>query len=94
MSTLRRSIWGSGQDQCATIKRQLLAYVPGLAVFLDGMVHTNLNAIGQHTSSLLTLWARCRCTVDDLDDIGELESYIEQTAVMLIFVSKVRHVES
>ena len=46
--TLRRSIWGSGQDQCATIKRQLLAYVPGLAVFLDGMAHTNLNAIGQH----------------------------------------------
>ena len=76
MSTLRRSIWGSGQDQCATIKRQLLAYVPGLAVFLDGMAHTNLNTglIGQHTSLLLTLWARYRCTVDDLDDIGELES--------------------
>jgi len=54
-------IWGTGQDQCATIKRQLLAYMPGLAVFLD---------------------------VDDLEDIGELEAYIEQTAVMLIFVSK------
>jgi len=54
-------IWGTGQDQCAIIKRQLLAYMPGLAVFLD---------------------------VDDLGDIGELEAYIEQTAVMLIFVSK------
>ena len=54
-------IWGTGQDQCATIKRQLLAYMPGLAVFLD---------------------------VDDLHDIGELEAYVEQTAVMLVFVSK------
>ena len=54
-------IWGTGQDQCATIKRQLLAYMPGLAVFLD---------------------------VDDLHDISELEAYVEQTAVMLVFVSK------
>ena len=28
-------IWGTGQDQCATIKRQILAYVPGVSVFLD-----------------------------------------------------------
>ena len=40
-------IWGTGQDQCATIKRQILAYVPGVSVFLD---------------------------VDDLQDIGELET--------------------
>ena len=28
-------IWGTGQDQCANIKRQMLAYVPGVSVFLD-----------------------------------------------------------
>ena len=42
-------IWGTGQDQCATIKRQLQAYVPGVSVFLD---------------------------VDDLQDIGELETCV------------------
>ena len=40
-------IWGTGQDQCANIKRQMLLYVPGVSVFLD---------------------------VDDLQDIGELET--------------------
>ena len=28
-------IWGTGQDQCATIKRQLAAMLPGVAIFLD-----------------------------------------------------------
>ena len=39
----------------------MLAYVPGVSVFLD---------------------------VDDLEDIGELESYVERTATIMIFVSK------
>ena len=30
-----RSIWGTGQDQCATIKRQLSLPLPGVSVFLD-----------------------------------------------------------
>ena len=29
------SAWGSGQDQCATIKRQLERLMPGVAIFLD-----------------------------------------------------------
>ena len=28
-------IWGSGQDQCATIKRQLCLLMPGVSIFLD-----------------------------------------------------------
>ena len=29
------SVWSSGQDQCATIKRQLERLMPGVAIFLD-----------------------------------------------------------
>ena len=54
-------IWGTGQDQCATIKRQLCLLLPGASIFLD---------------------------VDDLKDIGALEEYVEQTQVIMIFVSK------
>ena len=32
---LARSIWKTGQDQCATMKRQLSAMLPGVSVFLD-----------------------------------------------------------
>ena len=28
-------IWGTGQDQCATIKRQLCLLMPGVSIFLD-----------------------------------------------------------
>ena len=28
-------VWGTGQDQCATIKRQLCLLLPGVSVFLD-----------------------------------------------------------
>ena len=54
-------IWGTGQDQCATIKRQLCLLLTGVSVFLD---------------------------VDDLEDIGALEEYIEKTGLIMIFVSK------
>ena len=56
-----RSIWSTGQDQCATIKRQLCLLLPGASVFLD---------------------------VDDLEDIGLLEEYIEASGVVMIFVSQ------
>jgi hypothetical protein len=54
-------IWGTGQDQCATIKRQLCLLLLGVSVFLD---------------------------VDDLEDIGDLEKYVDQSALIMIFVSK------
>merc|ERR1740130_1965614 len=54
-------IWGTGQDQCAVLKRQLCLLLTGVSVFLD---------------------------VDDLEDIGALEEYIEKSAVVMIFVSK------
>ena len=54
-------IWGTGQDQCATIKRQLCLLLLGVSVFLD---------------------------VDDLEDIGDLEKYVDQSSLIMIFVSK------
>merc|ERR1719267_91075 len=54
-------IWGTGQDQCAAIKRQLQLLLPGVSIFLD---------------------------VDDLESIDALEQYVDQTAVIMIFVSK------
>jgi len=54
-------IWGSGQDQCATIKRQLSLLLPDVSIFLD---------------------------IDDLESIDKLEEYIEQSQVIMIFVSK------
>ena len=59
--TFLSHIWGTGQDQCATIKRQLCLLMPKISVFLD---------------------------VDDLEDIGALEEYIDRSQVILIFVSK------
>ena len=35
MPTSRGSIWATGQDQCAVIKRQLQLLLPGVVVFLD-----------------------------------------------------------
>ena len=29
------AVWGTGQDQCATIKRQLTLLMPDVAIFLD-----------------------------------------------------------
>ena len=54
-------IWGSGQDQCATIKRQLSLLLPDVSIFLD---------------------------IDDLKAIDKLEEYVEQSQVIMIFVSK------
>ena len=54
-------VWGTGQDQCAVIKRQLQLLLPRIIVFLD---------------------------VDDLKDIGDLESYVNATSVMLFFLSR------
>ena len=54
-------IWGTGQDQVAAVKRQLVLLVPGVSIFLD---------------------------VDDLEDINSLERYIDETAVVLMFLSK------
>ena len=35
IAMLARSIWATGQDQCATIKRVLAVMLPGVSVFLD-----------------------------------------------------------
>ena len=32
---LNVAVWGTGQDQCATIKRQLNLLMPGVSIFLD-----------------------------------------------------------
>jgi len=54
-------VWGTGQDQCATIKRQTSIMLPHASIFLD---------------------------TDDLKDIGALEEYIDQSRLIMVFVSK------
>ena len=41
---LARSTWGTGQDQCATIKRQLAAMLPGVKIFLDVRKRRTINS--------------------------------------------------
>jgi len=53
-------VWSTGQDQAATIKRQLQRMLLTISIFLD---------------------------VDDLQEIGDLEKYIEQSACILLFLS-------
>jgi len=53
--------WQTGQDQVATIKRQLQRMLPGVSIFLD---------------------------VDNLRDTDALEEHIQESAVMLLFLSK------
>ena len=53
-------VWGTGQDQCATIKRQLCLLMPDVSIFLD---------------------------VDDLANTADLETNVDASAVVLIFVS-------
>ena len=54
-------IWSSGQDQMATVKRELQLLLYGVRVFLD---------------------------VDDLEEIGQLDTYVKQSQSMLFFLSK------
>jgi len=54
-------IWSTGQDQAATVKRQLQRMLPGISIFLD---------------------------VDDMQNVADLEQYIEQSACILCFLSQ------
>jgi len=58
--TFNSHIWSTGQDQAATIKRQLQRLLPEVRVFLD---------------------------VDDLTDIGMLETYVEQARSMMLLLT-------
>ena len=41
-------IWGTGQDQCATIKRQLTLLLPGVSIFLDVDDLKNIGALEEY----------------------------------------------
>ena len=43
-----RSIWGTGQDQCATIKRQLSLLMPGVSIFLDVDYLESIDALEEY----------------------------------------------
>ena len=44
-------IWGTGQDQCATIKRQLKIMLPGASVFLDVDDLQSIDALEEYIES-------------------------------------------
>ena len=54
-------VWSSGQDQMATVKRELQLLLNDVRVFLD---------------------------VDELEELGQLDTYVNQTQSMLFFLSK------
>ncbi|KAL3930129.1 MAG: hypothetical protein SGPRY_001671 [Prymnesium sp.] len=55
------TVWKTGQDQAALVKRRLQLMLPSISIFLD---------------------------VDNLDCIGNLEQYIEQSACILLFFTQ------
>ena len=81
-----RSIWSTGQDQCATIKRQLSLLLPGVSVFLD--VGTMQLKPMPDPLDLSTLRGPRYLQVDDLESIDALEEYVDGSQVIQIFVSK------
>lgn len=73
-----RSVWSTGQDQCASIKRMLAAMLPGVSVFLDvrqrpirpyrPLLCDRLLSLRPHTSSSHgtytgVCYARCTCVI-------------------------------
>ena len=54
-------VWSSGQDQMATVKRELQLLLNNVRVYLD---------------------------VDELEELGQLDTYVKQTQSMLFFMSK------
>ena len=52
-------IWGTGQDQCATIKRQLKIMLPGASVFLDVDDLQSIDALEEYiySSAVVTIFA-------------------------------------
>ena len=44
-------VWGTGQDQCATIKRQLNLLMPGVKIFLDVDDLRNIGALEEYIES-------------------------------------------
>lgn len=86
------SVWTSGQDQVATIKRQLQLLLPGIKVFLVSAARSISLA---NFAAILTFWLtdvhhillNCQ-DVDDLREIGKLEEYVEQSQCILFFLSK------
>ena len=51
-------IWGTGQDQCATIKRQLKIMLPGASVFLDVDDLQSIDALEEYieSSAVITIF--------------------------------------
>ena len=74
----------TGQDAVAVIKSEMQLLLPSIRVFLDvrrqGMVHRR--------PAVLSEGLPVPAQVDDLDDIGALESYIGRSQVILIFLSR------
>ena len=48
-------IWGTGQDQCATIKRQLTALLPGVSVFLDVDDLESIDKLEEYVDQMATV---------------------------------------
>ena len=67
----------------ATIKRQLCLILPGVKCFLDVRPPSNPVCRAARRKQAASSWQ-----VDDLKCIDDLEDYVDQSAVIMIFVSR------
>ena len=92
LASCARSIWSTGQDQCATIKRQLSMLLPGISTFLDVDVRRSAAPrTSRHSGIVLSSALNSRAdapSTQDLESIDALEEYIDASQVIMIFVSK------
>ena len=77
-------IWSTGQDAAAAIKKELQLLLPGINVFLDARAHRITAPLIARSRPRRTACAQ----VDDLEDIGALETYIRQSQLILCFLSR------
>lgn len=78
-------VWGTGQDQMRIVKQRLLEMVPELEVFLDvdGMRESDKR---DGLASLLRPYVML--IPADLEEIGDLEGYINRSEVILVYCSQ------
>ena len=77
----RSHTWKTGQDQVAVIKNKLTQLLPEVAVFLGADARKLAIPVCAHRCSLCA-------DVDDLEDISELETCVQRSNLVLVFVSK------
>ena len=91
-------VWSTGQDNMRVVKQRLLEIIPLLRIFLDvsglpflAVLMVAFPLLLAHALAARTVDALVggsRWQVDDLEDISDLQGYIERTHTVLIYCSQ------